>query len=145
MLEINDGLLRGAVKPGVIFRKGEVAQLAVEDCENGEFTIKNAKLSFAMENSKIVYDKSNGSCPIGMVVKTFEDHGGFQVGIEVEFRRFSGETDVYDVSAHYPISAALYVSENGRLTTKKKSGIPNVGVVIESPGVSGGSLKFLWF
>jgi hypothetical protein len=120
MIQINNGPLRGPVKSGVHLVRGEVAQLTVE-------------------NNEAVFTRSDGSFPIGMVTEAWADNK-----VDVEFRRCHGETDVYETSEIYPVNANLYVSKNGRLTTKYESpNHPAVAMVI-GPPTNGNTLRFMW-
>ena len=126
MLEINNKPLQGIIKSGIILRKGEIAQLYIED-------------------NAVVIGRSDGICPVGVVIQTWKFgrilNNPEAPSAEVEFRSFSGETDVT-----YPVNAMLFASKNGLLTTKRESSNnPSVGMVSEGPTAGSSALKFIWF
>ena len=73
MLEINDKPLHGEIRSGTILRKGEIAQLFVE-------------------NGTVVIGKSDGACPIGMVMTVWKFGRILDKpdapSVDVEHRRF---------------------------------------------------------
>src|ERR1035437_658882 len=115
MLEINNKPLQGSIKNEIILRKGEIAQLYVE-------------------NNAVVIGRSDGSCPVGMVIQTWKFGRILDKpdapSADVEFRSFSGETDLYETDVVYPVNATLFCSKNGLLTTSRAEPFnPSVGMV----------------
>jgi len=54
-------------------------------------------------------------------------------------------TDQYDSTQKYPLNAALFVNEEGKLTTKQATpNHPAIGLVTAPPSALIGTLEFLW-
>jgi hypothetical protein len=65
--------------------------------------------------------------------------------VTVWFQRLIGETDQYETNQRYPINANLFVSEEGKLTTRQPSpDHPGVAIVTASPTSLFSSIQFLW-
>lgn len=66
--------------------------------------------------------------------------------VTIWYERLFGETDMFDSSANYPLSAPLFVNEQGMLTTRKPGdNYPSVAMVTAPPSVISPYLKFLWY
>jgi hypothetical protein len=63
----------------------------------------------------------------------------------VWFTRLIAQTDQYETNQRYPINANLFVSEEGKLTTRQPSpNHPGVAIVTGTPTSVFSSLEFLW-
>jgi hypothetical protein len=123
MIEIYDGPKQyyHTIKSGIDLKVGEIVQLAVE-------------------NNKIVIDRSDGSVPLGYICRIFDDGRAY-----VEFQRSMLRTDMYEPSELYAINANLYVS-NGLLTTRRiDNNRPAIAIVTKPPSPTDPNLGCLWF
>ncbi len=94
---------------------------------------------WAVHNDEVVIGLSDGSCPFGIL------DDGPSVGVRVHFARRIYITDVYEEDRIYPVNANLYVSKNGKLTTRQEAPEnPSVGFVIGPPSSTNLNLKFFW-
>lgn len=65
--------------------------------------------------------------------------------ITIHFQRGIYATNIYEVGQSYPLSANLFVSENGVLTTRQQTPYhPTVGIVTGPPTSSATTLEFMW-
>jgi hypothetical protein len=65
--------------------------------------------------------------------------------VTVWFTRGIYATDQYDTTQKYPLNAALFVNEEGYLTTKQSTpNNPAVAIVSAPPSALNGTLEFLW-
>lgn len=65
--------------------------------------------------------------------------------VTVWFTRLIAQTDQYETNQRYPINANLFVSEEGKLTTRQPSpNHPGVAIVTGTPTSVFSSLEFLW-
>lgn len=65
--------------------------------------------------------------------------------VTVWFQRIIAQTDQFETNQQYPINAMLFVSEDGKLTTRQVyPGQGAVAIVTGRPGNVHGSLEFLW-
>lgn len=66
--------------------------------------------------------------------------------ITVWYQRMFFQTDQYETNQQYPIRANLYISEEGKFTTRRPSQYhPAVGNVTASPTSMNSPLEILWF
>lgn len=125
-----------------------------------EFSVsKNSKVSLGdivdltVEGNQVVVVKSKGISPIGFVTRLYTDLSLPEnsmtnrefITASVEFRKITGRTDLYETNQLYPISANLYVSEAGELTTRRPSPVhPVVAMVIQGLSPMNSVLHFMW-
>jgi hypothetical protein len=66
--------------------------------------------------------------------------------VTVWFGRMIFETDQFDTSARYPVSAPLFVNESGLLTTRQINGnYPAVAMCMAPPNSLVSSIQVLWY
>jgi hypothetical protein len=65
--------------------------------------------------------------------------------VTVWFQRAIMQTDQFETNQRYPVNASLFVSEEGKLTTRQPTlEHPGVAIVTGTPTSVFGSLEFLW-
>lgn len=66
--------------------------------------------------------------------------------VTIWFSRMIFETDQFDTSARYPVSAPLFVNESGLLTTRQINGnFPAVAMLMAPPNSLVSSIQVLWY
>jgi len=65
--------------------------------------------------------------------------------VTIWFQRGIFSTDQFDTLQRYPLSATLFVNEEGKLTTKQiTQNHPPVGIVTGPPSAMINNLEFMW-
>lgn len=65
--------------------------------------------------------------------------------VTIWFQRGIFSTDQFDSLARYPLGAVLFVSSDGKLTTRQPTvNHPGIGMVTGPPSAINGTLEFLW-
>lgn len=115
--------------PIVKIKPGQIAQLSVV-------------------NNKVVAEPSDGTVPLGLVVKKVKvrgkKSGRISHRVKVCLSRVLIETDNFDLSQRYPVNASLYLTKDNRYTTYRES--PDrqvVGVVTRPPTADTSSLQMI--
>jgi hypothetical protein len=65
--------------------------------------------------------------------------------VTIWFQRGIFATDQFETLQRYPLNATLFVSENGKLTTKQlTANHPGIAIVLAPPSALDGTLEFMW-